>query len=275
MPPRRGAQCQSVRGRELPDGSPLHRRGTSARSCLGFRACRLAVPRFAKWNRALLRRALYHGNRAKHRDLPAAVERRLAGAVVIGSSACGMFRLIFAFVLLVLALRPAAVAECSGHPGALGTERVLALDPANTGPVGRKQFAATLPLEATELVLTFDDGPLPGPTERVLAALKQECVRATFFMLGRNAVAHPALAKRVATEGHTVAHHSYSHRLLKNLSLPRAEAEIDLGIAAVDAAAYGEPGAGPRTPFFRFPGFASNPALLAMLAERGIVVFGA
>jgi len=186
-----------------------------------------------------------------------------------------MLRLIAALVLLVLALRPSVAAECPGHPGALGTERVLALDPATTGPVGRKQFPATLPLEPNELVLTFDDGPLPGPTERVLAALKQECVRATFFMLGRNAAAHPALAKRVAAEGHTVAHHSYAHRLLKNLSLPRAEAEIDLGIAAVDAAAYGEPGAGPRTPFFRFPGFASSPVLLEMLAQRGIVVFGA
>lgn len=186
-----------------------------------------------------------------------------------------MLRLIAALALLVLASLPSVAAECSGHPGALGTERVLALDPATTGPVGRKQFPATLPLEPNELVLTFDDGPLPGPTERVLAALKQECVRATFFMLGRNAAAHPALAKRVALEGHTVAHHSYAHKLLKNLPLPRAEGEIDLGIAAVDAAAYGEPGAGPRTPFFRFPGFASSPALLEMLAQRRIVVFGA
>ncbi len=186
-----------------------------------------------------------------------------------------MLRSIFVLALLVLALRPAMAAECPDHPGALGTARVLAIDPATTGPVGRKQFPATLPLEPNELVLTFDDGPWPGPTERVLAALKQECVRATFFMLGRNAAAHPALAKRVAADGHTVAHHSYAHKLLNTMPLPRAEAEIDLGIAAVDAAAYGEPGAGPRTPFFRFPGFASSPALLAMLAQRGIAVFGA
>jgi peptidoglycan/xylan/chitin deacetylase (PgdA/CDA1 family) len=125
------------------------------------------------------------------------------------------------------------------------------------------------------VVLTFDDGPWPGTTERVLAALAHECVHATFFMLGRNAAAHPALAKRVLAEGHTVAHHSYRHPLLNRMSLERAEAEIDLGIAAVEAAVYGEPGGPPRTPFFRFPGFAASPALLERLKARGIAVFGA
>ena len=59
------------------------------------------------------------------------------------------------------------------------------------------------------------------------------------------------------------------------MSLERAEAEIDRGIAAVEAAVYGEPGGPPRTPFFRFPGFASSPALLERLKARGIAVFGA
>ena len=177
--------------------------------------------------------------------------------------------------LLLSVLWPAAAADCPGHPDALGTERVLAVDPANTPPVGRKQFPVTLPLAPKEVVLTFDDGPVPGPTEQVLAALKSECVRATFFMLGRNAAPHAALAKRVLAEGHTVGHHSYSHPLLAHMNLSRAEAEIDRGIAAVDTALYGEAGAKPKTPFFRFPGFASSPALLQMLARRGIAVFGA
>ena len=152
---------------------------------------------------------------------------------------------------------------------------MLAIDPAQTAPVGRKQFPRTLPLAPKEIVLTFDDGPWPGTTDRVLDALKHECVRATFFMLGRNAAAHPALAKRVLAEGHTVAHHTYTHPLLNRMPIERAEAEIDRGIAAVEAAAYGEPGGPPRTPFFRFPGFASSPALLERLKARGIVVFGA
>jgi len=164
---------------------------------------------------------------------------------------------------------------CPGNADALGTERVLAVSAATTPRVGRKHFPATLPLAPKEVVLTFDDGPWPGPTAKVLDALRHECVRATFFLLGRNAAAAPALAKRELAEGHTIAHHSFSHPLLARMSVAAAEAEIDRGIAAVERAAYGEPAAKPRTPFFRFPGFASSPALLERLQARGLVVFGA
>jgi peptidoglycan/xylan/chitin deacetylase (PgdA/CDA1 family) len=188
-----------------------------------------------------------------------------------------MIQILLLLTLMMFALIPsrAAAADCPGNAAALGTERVLAIDPAQTAPIGRKQFPRTLPLAPKEVVLTFDDGPWPGTTDRVLDALKHECVRATFFMLGRNAAAHPALAKRVLAEGHTVAHHTYKHPLLNRMPVERAEAEIDHGIAAVDAAAYGQPDGPPRTPFFRFPGFASSPALLTRLKERGIAVFGA
>ena len=59
------------------------------------------------------------------------------------------------------------------------------------------------------------------------------------------------------------------------MALPRAEADIDRGIAADETAIYGSRRPSPATPFFRFPGFASNQALLDRLAARGIVVFGA
>ena len=183
--------------------------------------------------------------------------------------------LLLVLGLSLLAHRPAVAADCPGNPNALGTARVLAVDPVATPAVGRKQFPVTLPLAPKDIVLTFDDGPWPGLTDRVLLALRHECVRASFFMLGRNAAAYPALARRVLAEGHTVAHHSFAHPLLNRMSVARAEAEIDRGIRAVDLAVYGEAGAKPRTPFFRFPGFASSPALLGLLARRGIAVFGA
>ncbi len=169
-----------------------------------------------------------------------------------------------------------ALAEpCPGNPDALGTARVLAVSATATPRVGRKQFPATLPLAPKEVVLTFDDGPWPGSTARVLDALKHECVRATFFLLGRNAAVAPALARRELAEGHTIAHHSFAHPLLSHMSLAAADAEIDRGIAAVERAVYGDAGAKPRTPFFRFPGFASSPALLERMQTRGLVVFGA
>ncbi|HET9686518.1 MAG TPA: polysaccharide deacetylase family protein, partial [Pseudolabrys sp.] len=153
--------------------------------------------------------------------------------------------------------------------------RVIEIDAKSTPRVGRKQFPSTLPLGVKELVLTFDDGPWPGTTSKVLDALKNECVRATFFLLGRNATAHPQLARRVLSEGHTIGHHSYSHPLLSQMSVAKAEAEIDRGIAADEFALYGKRRTNPTTPFFRFPGFAANGPLLARMSERGLVVFGA
>jgi peptidoglycan-N-acetylglucosamine deacetylase len=169
----------------------------------------------------------------------------------------------------------AAAEPCPGHPDALGTERVLAVDAATTPRVGRKSFPDTLPLQRKELVLTFDDGPWPGTTPKVLDALKSECVRATFFLLGRNVAANPAIARRELAEGHSLGHHSFSHPLLGRIAPARAEAEINRGIAQDEFALYGRRRSDPTTPFFRFPGFVSNRALLDRLQTRHIVVFGA
>ena len=79
-----------------------------------------------------------------------------------------------------------AVVPCP-RPETLGTKRILMLDPATTPRVGRKHFPQTLPLASKEVVLTFDDGPWPTTTPRILDALKEECVQASFFLLGRNA----------------------------------------------------------------------------------------
>ncbi len=177
-----------------------------------------------------------------------------------------------AFCLAVIA-GAAAAAECG--PDALGTSRVLEV-PAGVR-VGTKSFPQTLPLAPKEVVLTFDDGPWPGTTAAVLDALKAECVRATFFLIGENAQARPALARRIVAEGHTLAHHTMTHpaATLAHIPYEAAVAEIEKGIAADEKAAYGAAGATPRVPFFRFPGFASTPQLLAYLEKRGISVFGA
>jgi peptidoglycan/xylan/chitin deacetylase (PgdA/CDA1 family) len=186
-----------------------------------------------------------------------------------------MIRSSLGLAFLVATGVAATAAPCPGNPDALGTERVLAVSAAATPRVGHKHFPATLPLARKEVVLTFDDGPWPGTTPRVLDALRHECVKATFFLLGRNAADHPELARREVAEGHTVAHHTFSHPLLARLPFAAAEAEIDRGIGAVETAAIGHTGSVPATPFFRFPGFASSPALLDRLQQRGIVVFGA
>lgn len=175
-----------------------------------------------------------------------------------------------------LTLCAAGAGACPGNPDALGTARTLALDTRGGLKVGTKSYPATLALADREIVLTFDDGPWPGTTPAVLDALARECVKATFFLIGQNAEARPALVRRMLAEGHTVAHHTWSHPILNRIPLPEALAEIDRGIAAVEAAGHGgAAGGGPRVPFFRFPGFGDSPALLDHLARRNIGVFGA
>jgi peptidoglycan-N-acetylglucosamine deacetylase len=178
--------------------------------------------------------------------------------------------------LLAAALATAAqgAAPCPGNPDALGTARVLEVDAATAPRVGRKQFPQTLALAPKEVVLTFDDGPWPGTTERILDALRQECVRAAFFLIGRNALAHPALAQRELAEGHTVAYHSFSHPMLDRMPIAKAQADIDRGIAAVESALHGQ-AERRAAPFFRFPYFASTPPLLDWLERRRMAVFGA
>lgn len=174
-----------------------------------------------------------------------------------------------------LALAPVAARAAACRPDALGTARVLKVATAGGLEVGRKSYPRTLDLRPREVVLTFDDGPLPGPTDQVLAALRQECVRATFFLVGRMAHGAPALARRILAEGHTVAHHSMTHPMtLGQLPIERAKADMDAGFTAVDQALYGSYSGTPRTPFFRFPGFGDSPALNAWLAGRGIGIFG-
>ena len=175
---------------------------------------------------------------------------------------------------LMSLIAAAEAAECP-RKDALGTSRVLAVDAATYPRVGLRSFPQTLPLEDREVVLTFDDGPWPPTDKRILAALAQECVRATFFLIGRNAAAHPELVRRMAAEGHTVAHHSFAHPNLKYMKPEAAIGEIDRGIAAVETALHGTAATTPSTPFFRFPFFEMTPATLEILQKRGIAVFGA
>src|SRR6476619_7767227 len=145
-------------------------------------------------------------------------------------------------------------AECP-RKDALGTSRILSVDAAATPRVGLKNFPQTLPLADHEVVLTFDDGPWPPTTPRVLAALAHECVRATFFLIGKPASEHPDLVRRIAAEGHTIGHHTWTHRSLKRIKPSETAEEIDRGIAAVEMALHGLATSVPSTPFFRFPGF--------------------
>lgn len=170
--------------------------------------------------------------------------------------------------------RPAAAAAACAVD-VLGVSRTLALDPSGGLKIGHKTYADTLALEDREIVLTFDDGPLGQPTSTVLDVLAAECVKATFFLIGRNAAASPGQVRRMVAYGHTIAHHSWSHPwTFRQRSFEAGKADILKGFRAVDEAAFGEAGAGPRVPFFRYPGFADTPELNGWLAGLDVGIFG-
>jgi peptidoglycan/xylan/chitin deacetylase (PgdA/CDA1 family) len=161
--------------------------------------------------------------------------------------------------------------NCPGHPGALGTSRVLALDPAQYPRVGHMQYPDTLPLNDKEVVLTFDDGPLPRYSNEILDILASQCVKATYFMVGEMARAYPAVVRRVYEEGHTIGTHSEDHPTrFGQLPVEKIRHEIDWGISDVSAALGG---ARYLAPFFRIPGLARSDVLESELAARGLTVF--
>src|SRR5579872_723956 len=135
--------------------------------------------------------------------------------------ACIAFSVLFAALTAIAA----EAAPCPGNADALGTARVLPVDAASTPRVGRKQFPETLPLAPGEVVLTFDDGPWPTTTEHVLDALRAECVHATFFLIGKNALARPALAQRELADGHSIGYHSFSHPMLDHMTIGAAQSD--------------------------------------------------
>ena len=177
-----------------------------------------------------------------------------------------------AVALAMLWTAAAQGADCP-RKGTLGTSRVMAIDPAIWPRIGTRDFAQTLPLGDHEVVLTFDDGPWPATTPRVLRALARECVRATFFLIGKPASEWPAIVLATAGDGHSIGHHTWTHFSLSQISFAEAVEQIKHGIAAVEAAERGLESSIPSTPFFRFPGFESTPATLDLLQSQGISVF--
>ncbi|MET4349225.1 peptidoglycan/xylan/chitin deacetylase (PgdA/CDA1 family) [Bradyrhizobium sp. RT9a] len=182
--------------------------------------------------------------------------------------------LVSATTAVLAGVTAAGAADCPRND-ALGTSRVLVVDAKTYPRVGLKSFPQTLPLADHEVVLTFDDGPQPPYTEEVLAALAQECVRVTFFLVGKSSAQFPELVRHAAAQGHTIAHHTWSHSMASKISFEKAKEDIDRGIAADEMALHGVSTIAPSTPFFRFPYFDLTPKTLKLLQSRGIVVFGA
>src|SRR5215831_14441980 len=86
----------------------------------------------------------------------------------------GISRIIFLAAMLCGGIGVAQAADCPGNPNAIGTSRTIVVDPREHGRIGTMNYEETLPLADHEVVLTFDDGPLPPYTNQILKILADE-----------------------------------------------------------------------------------------------------
>ena len=121
--------------------------------------------------------------------------------------------------------------------------------------------ALIAPKQPGELALTFDDGPNPAWTPRLLEILAQHGVRATFFLLGSHAQAEPEIVRSIAAAGHLIGNHSWSHPNLALSSRKRIQQELSWTRDNLEQIT-GEP-----VKFFRPPFGARRPAVLRLARE--------
>ena len=115
------------------------------------------------------------------------------------------------------------------------------------------------------VALTFDDGPDPVDTPKLLDLLREKGVKATFFVVGKRADQYPDIVRRAWAEGHLVANHTWSHHALFCFLMPgRLRAEIERGTESVRRIC------GFRPRFFRSPVGLRHPLLGPYLKDAGL-----
>jgi len=119
------------------------------------------------------------------------------------------------------------------------------------------------PAGSTDVFLTFDDGPHPDHTVKVLDLLKTEKVSGTFFLIGANVLLHPGIAERIQAEGHTIGSHGHSHRRLDWKKTDRVLSDIGNADRAIEMAV------GRRPVLFRPPYGRFDPRFRKWMRESG------
>ena len=114
----------------------------------------------------------------------------------------------------------------------LATEQPAVAEPTPTPSVApsdapQKASYSSCRVDGPYIAMTFDDGPHPVLTPRLLDMLKARGIKATFFLIGQNAAEYPDIVRRIAAEGHEIGNHTWDHPQLTKLSPAALREEID------------------------------------------------
>lgn len=129
-----------------------------------------------------------------------------------------------------------------GEPAVGDSTPAMQMVPATGAAAGPERLTYTAcNVEGPYIAMTFDDGPKPGQTDRLLDMLKERGIKATFFVVGQNAAAFPELIQRMVAEGHEVGNHSWNHASFTKAGAAGVASQINQTDAALIAAGAPKP----------------------------------
>ncbi len=138
-------------------------------------------------------------------------------------------------------LSPATTGTVQNKPAtpAVPVASVAVQKPASPSPTKHVYNSCNVP--DSTIAITFDDGPHPQLTPKLLDILKERNIHATFYVIGKNVEAYPEIVKRMVAEGHEVGNHTWNHPSLTKLSASKVESEMNDTTRAIEAAIGSKP----------------------------------
>jgi len=137
-------------------------------------------------------------------------------------------------------LPPLLLAACL-NISALAADVTPAAKPAESAPAAApapavKPKYTLFHVNANAIAMTFDDGPHPKNTPRLLDMLKERGIKATFFLIGKSVATYPEIVRRIVSEGHEIGNHTWDHKTLRAMSQDKINEELQKTQDAIVAA---------------------------------------
>lgn len=150
--------------------------------------------------------------------------------------------------------------------GSLLFQPLICCSAQDTSVVIGEELPPPLPIAGKKIAMIYDDGPIPGNTEKILDSLKKNEMKATFSVVGKNVAASPDLARRIVAEGHELANQLWSHPDITKLSLEQLLSELHQTEQAIFSAT------GVHARYFRPPDGKLTPEIAEAIKSEGYLI---